>query len=109
MSNILNIMIRKEERATLRILNIIERRGFDVVSLNLPYATTDTQMMTVRVKNRYKNFSTDVLTRQLNQMHIVIHAEARSADAKSTEMMVPPATLSALEACQQPNYVDVVR
>ncbi len=117
MSNILNISILKEERSALRILGIIERRGFDVVYLNLFEAKKGTLSMCVHIDNRYEGFKAETLVRQLNQTHLVVQAtletnksnHKNSTPSKTTEMSATPAAFSSHEVPTHSKYAETVR
>ena len=120
MSYNLNILIDRSERALLRTLGVIERRGFSVESISLPHTATAEQRLAVRVAPRDASRSVAILARQIERLENVraveVHAlspiafamESRHADRpafrangdigtdySASSMPVPPARTEA--------------
>lgn len=79
MSYDLNITIDQTQGGLLRTIGLIERRGFSVLSINLPPSASAEQTLTVRVKARDEHRSIEVLTRQIERLETVRAVQAHSA------------------------------
>ena len=71
MSYNLNITIDQTQGGLLRTIGLIERRGFSVLSVNLPGSAGGTQELSVRVKPIDANRSIEVLARQIERLETV--------------------------------------
>lgn len=97
----MNILTDKSERALMRTLGVIERRGFIVESLNLPFTAGAEQRLTIRVAARDGHRSIEVLARQIERLEnvraIEIYAlsqvDRTPAMAPETPIMIAPASM----------------
>ncbi len=79
MSYDLNITIDQTQGGLLRTIGLIERRGFSVLSVNLPQSAGAEQSLTMRVKPRDEHRSIEVLTRQIEKLETVRSVRMHSA------------------------------
>ncbi|MCH8861737.1 MAG: hypothetical protein IID51_04415 [Proteobacteria bacterium] len=79
MSYNLNITIDQTQGGLLRTIGLIERRGFSILSVNLPGGAGSTQELSVRVKAIDANRSIEVLARQIERLETVRRVEMTSA------------------------------
>lgn len=72
----LHIAFHKEEGMIQRILNTVQRREFDIVSMHMP-ANEEKETphtLTLKLSPRGAQVGISQLTRHVQQMHAVLHA-----------------------------------
>jgi|GEM_PF-806889 len=103
MSNTLSIKIDRSERSIIRVLSIIERRGFEISSLDCPKeaAADAPRVMRVGIDSRYGERAISTLARQITRLQNVQgvetgpsrampQPEAHAVQDNETMMMTPP-------------------
>lgn len=84
MSYDLNITLDQTQGGLLRTIGLIERRGFSVLSVNLPQSAGAEQTLTMRVKARDEHRSIEVLTRQIEKLETVRAVQTHSVQATAS-------------------------
>ncbi|MFN3229999.1 MAG: ACT domain-containing protein [Asticcacaulis sp.] len=69
MSHTLHIELDRCEGTLLRLLGLIERRGFHIDSLSMSDASQDRRALSVRVRPRDNTRNVDVLGRQIDRLY----------------------------------------
>ncbi len=82
MSHVLNIEIFETEGALVRLLGLIERRGFTIASMAMSAPSNGSARVTVDVAARGGVRQIDVLTRQIERLFDV-HAVSGPAPAET--------------------------
>ncbi|WP_417484540.1 ACT domain-containing protein [Maricaulis salignorans] len=95
MSNTLNIEIFETEGALVRLIGLIERRGFVISSMAMSAPSNGSARVTVDVAARGGARQIDVLTRQIERLFDV-HAVSRTPAAEALDFAagLAPATAS---------------
>lgn len=87
MSHILNIEIFETEGALVRLLGLIERRGFTISSMAMSAPSNGSARVTVDIASRGGVRQIDVLTRQIERLFDV-HAVSGPAPAETPSFAV---------------------
>lgn len=82
MSNTLNIEIFETEGALLRLVGLIERRGFTISSMAMSAPSNGSARVTVELAARGTGRQIDVLTRQIERLFDV-HAVSRPGSSEA--------------------------
>ncbi|WP_417478526.1 ACT domain-containing protein [Maricaulis sp.] len=96
MSNTLNIEIFETEGALVRLIGLIERRGFVISSMAMSAPSNGSARVTVDVAARGGARQIDVLTRQIERLFDV-HAVSRTTAAETVDFAAGLAPANASE------------
>ncbi|WP_417482942.1 ACT domain-containing protein [Maricaulis sp.] len=93
MSNTLHVEIFETEGALVRLVGLIERRGFTIASMAMSAASNGSARVTLDLTARNGGRQIDILARQVERLFDV-HAVSRpgAADAMPDTAAIAPAT-----------------
>lgn len=85
MNHTLRMSIHKVEGAMIRLLGLIERRGFSVTAMNA-HSDESTQQVEITLQLRSCGRSVDILTRQIEKLYDVRSVACLTAGEPSIAM-----------------------
>lgn len=89
MNHTLNIQLSGAEGAVIRTLGLIERRGFSLGSCSVGDIENNSRSMKVSVSSTRPG---DLLKRQLERLHDVLHVELKPAAIRPRTPRIRPVT-----------------
>ena len=89
MNHTLNIQLSGAEGAVIRALGLIERRGFSLGSCSVGDIENNSRLMKVSVSSTRPG---DLLKRQLERLHDVLHVELKPAAIRPRRARIRPVT-----------------
>lgn len=78
----ITIDFENDEGAVRRLLGVIEQRGFEIRSIQLPVPETEISTMTVVLKPRGEGRSVEILSRKIAGLYCVKAVQAHPAESE---------------------------
>lgn len=105
MQHSLSIQMQNNEGALVRLLGLIQRRGFRVENIHMPETTDTVKSVTVAVKPDHEGRSIDVLQKQITRLYDINSVAvtgpkasvAPSAEATRSQIKIPTGALSSFQ------------
>lgn len=98
----LDINIDRSERSIVRVLGIIERRGYEVLSINCPTVGSGHQTLTVGIRSRYEGRAIVTLSHQIEKLQNVYSVSSHHPAQKVTRVMANDKSANIMQAQPMP-------
>lgn len=102
MTKTIEIIIDRSERSIIRILSIIERRGFEVLSIDCPTVGSGHQTLTVGIRSRYDGRALATLSHQIEKLQNVYSVSTHTPVQKVSQVVANDKPTSMMQAQAMP-------